>query len=110
MALKFTSELQSLPKMSSPSANFETFEMGPFTVPRIWTGLWQVSSDEWQIAPTSQIHEAMERYAKVGYIAFGECHPCIKTECCHDHVFRHGKAQSYFCQRSLISVLTVVSV
>ena len=83
MALKFTSDLhrlQSLPKMSSLPANFETFEMGPFTVPRIWTGLWQVSSDEWQIAPTSQIHEAMERYAKVGYIAFGECRPCINTE------------------------------
>ena len=110
MALKFTSDLhrlQSLPKMSSLPANFETFEMGPFTVPRIWTGLWQVSSDEWQIAPTSQIHEAMERYAKVGYIAFGECRPCINTECSHDRAFRYGKAHS-FC--SLISVLTVVLV
>ncbi|KAF8729989.1 hypothetical protein AX14_005860 [Amanita brunnescens Koide BX004] len=58
--------------MSSPSATFETFEMGPFTVPRIWNGLWQLSSNAWGTASSSQIREAMERYSKLGYIAFAD--------------------------------------
>jgi hypothetical protein len=62
-------------KMSSPSASFETFEIGPFTVPRIWTGLWQLSSNAWGTASTLQIREALERYAKLGYIAYGGYRP-----------------------------------
>jgi hypothetical protein len=45
--------------------------MGPFTVPRIWNGLWQLSSNAWGTASSSEIRAAMERYSRVGYIAYG---------------------------------------
>ena len=65
--------------MCSLSAKFETFEMGPFTVPRIWNGLWQLSSNAWGTTSSSQIHAAMEKYSNVGYVAYGVCHPCGKA-------------------------------
>ena len=65
--------------MCSLSAKFETFEMGPFTVPRIWNGLWQLSSNAWGTTSSSQIRAAMEKYSKVGYVAYGVYHPCVKA-------------------------------
>ncbi|KAF8339379.1 NADP-dependent oxidoreductase domain-containing protein [Amanita rubescens] len=58
--------------MSSQPANFETFEMGPFTVPRIWNGLWQLSSNAWESASSPAIRAAMRRYSNVGYIAYAD--------------------------------------
>jgi hypothetical protein len=49
----------------------ETFKLGEFTVPRLWTGLWQLSSNAWGTAPVSKIRQAMGRYVESGYMAFG---------------------------------------
>ena len=43
------------------------------TVPRLWVGLWQLSSNAWGSAPVSKIREAMVRHADKGYTAFGMC-------------------------------------
>ncbi|KAF8631502.1 hypothetical protein AX15_002366 [Amanita polypyramis BW_CC] len=58
--------------MAPSPVNFETFELGPFTVPRIWTGLWQLSSNAWGTATTAQIRAAMEKYSNVGFIAYAD--------------------------------------
>jgi hypothetical protein len=50
----------------------ETFELGPFVVPRIWTGLWQLSSNAWGSASASKIRLGMSRHVELGYTAFGE--------------------------------------
>ncbi|KAJ7627113.1 Aldo keto reductase [Roridomyces roridus] len=49
----------------------ETFQLGPFTAPRLWTGLWQLSSNAWGTAPVSKIRQAMGRHVDLGYTAFG---------------------------------------
>jgi hypothetical protein len=49
----------------------ETFKLGDFTVPRLWTGLWQLSSNAWGTAPVSKIRQAMGRHVEQGYTAFG---------------------------------------
>jgi len=51
----------------------EHFNLGPMTVPRLWVGLWQLSSNAWGSAPVSKIREAMVRHADKGYTAFGTC-------------------------------------
>ncbi|KAJ7898639.1 NADP-dependent oxidoreductase domain-containing protein [Mycena olivaceomarginata] len=50
----------------------ETFKLGEFTVPRLWTGLWQLSSNAWGTAPVSKIRLAMGRYVESGYMAFAD--------------------------------------
>jgi hypothetical protein len=37
--------------------NIELFRLGPFTVPRIWLGLWQLSSNAWGTASTAKIRQ-----------------------------------------------------
>ncbi|PSR79643.1 hypothetical protein PHLCEN_2v6944 [Hermanssonia centrifuga] len=49
----------------------ETFQLGPFVVPRLFNGLWQLSSNAWGSAPSSKIREQMAQYAEQGYTAFG---------------------------------------
>lgn len=49
----------------------EYFSLGPFELPRIWTGLWQLSSNAWGSAPASKVRSEMARYAEQGYTAFG---------------------------------------
>lgn len=56
--------------MSSSKPSLETFELGPFTVPRIWVGLWQLSSNAWGSAPTAKIRRGMARHVELGYNAF----------------------------------------
>jgi len=48
----------------------ETFQLGPFVVPRIWTGLWQLSSNAWGSASASKIRLGMSRHVELGYTAF----------------------------------------
>ncbi|KIY67778.1 Aldo/keto reductase [Cylindrobasidium torrendii FP15055 ss-10] len=48
----------------------ETVRLGPLEVPRVWTGLWQLSSSAWGSAPLSQIRRAMKRYFEEGYTTF----------------------------------------
>jgi len=54
---------------------WETFSLGPYVVPRLWTGLWQLSSTAWGNASASKIRQGMARYVDQGYTAFGTC-PC----------------------------------
>lgn len=53
----------------------ETFRLGPFTTPRIWTGLWQLSSNAWGSASVSKVRSGMARHVEMGYTAFGEYNP-----------------------------------
>ncbi|KAJ6532895.1 Aldo keto reductase [Mycena vulgaris] len=48
----------------------ETFKLGQFTVPRLWTGLWQLSSNAWGTASVSKIRQAMGRHVDLGQTAF----------------------------------------
>ncbi|EPQ55540.1 Aldo/keto reductase [Gloeophyllum trabeum ATCC 11539] len=50
----------------------ETFQLGPLIAPRIWTGLWQLSSNAWGTAPASKIRREMARHAELGYVAFAD--------------------------------------
>jgi len=54
----------------SPVSPRETFVLGPFIVPRIWVGLWQLSSNAWGSAPAARIRQGMARHAELGYSAF----------------------------------------
>lgn len=50
----------------------ECFQLGPFEeVPRLWVGLWQLSSNAWGTAPVSRIRSEMKRHVEEGYTAFG---------------------------------------
>ncbi|KAF9476559.1 Aldo/keto reductase [Pholiota conissans] len=55
--------------MSTPSYR-ETFRLGPFVVPRVWTGLWQLSSNAWGSASVSKVRHGMARHVEMGYTAF----------------------------------------
>ncbi|KAL0953077.1 hypothetical protein HGRIS_007277 [Hohenbuehelia grisea] len=49
----------------------ETFNCGPLQAPRLWTGLWQLSSNAWGTASVSNIRKGMARHVDMGYTAFG---------------------------------------
>lgn len=52
----------------------EKVRLGTFIVPRIWTGLWQLSSNAWGSAPAARVRQQMANYAALGYTAFGAQH------------------------------------
>ncbi|KAI9507303.1 Aldo/keto reductase [Russula earlei] len=52
--------------------HLESFQLGPFNPPRLWVGLWQLSSTAWGSAPASRIREAMARHVDQGYTAFAD--------------------------------------
>ncbi|KAH8987254.1 Aldo/keto reductase [Lactarius akahatsu] len=52
------------------ATHWETFPLGPFNPPRLWVGLWQLSSTAWGSAPAARIREAMARHVDQGYTAF----------------------------------------
>lgn len=54
------------------AAPLETFQLGPLAVPRLFNGLWQLSSNAWGSAPGSRVRRHMAQYAEHGYTAFGE--------------------------------------
>ncbi|CAE6451626.1 unnamed protein product [Rhizoctonia solani] len=56
--------------MAEPNTCLETTTLGPFTVPRLWTGLWQLSSPAWGTAPSGRIKREMARHVSEGYTAF----------------------------------------
>ena len=71
-----------------PSKTFqrrETFRLGDHELPRLFNGLWQLSSNAWGSAPTSKIKKSMEVHAQHGYTAFGKPHfsypflPCASS-------------------------------
>lgn len=68
--------VQLQPNQPMASNSLETFVLGPFQqVPRIWTGLWQLSGAAWGSAPASKIRAEMLKYTAQGYTAFGESAP-----------------------------------
>jgi hypothetical protein len=67
-----TAALPSLGALAHPHLHPETFPLGPFSPPRLWVGLWQLSSTAWGSAPASRIREAMARHVDQGYTAFGK--------------------------------------
>ena len=75
--------------MATPQTPLETFQLGPFTVPRLFNGLWQLSSNAWGSAPGPRIRRHMAQYAEKGYTAFGE----------------QFRSNAYYSQRSLYSCL-----
>ena len=50
----------------------ETFRLGDRDLPRLFSGLWQLSSNSWGSAPAAKIRRQMAVFAENGYTAFGE--------------------------------------
>ncbi|KAL5520204.1 hypothetical protein ACEPAG_9417 [Sanghuangporus baumii] len=50
----------------------EFTQLGPLTVPRLFVGLWQLSSNAWGTAPVSRIRAEMKRHVDEGFIAFAD--------------------------------------
>ncbi|KAI0351111.1 Aldo/keto reductase [Trametes cingulata] len=49
------------------------FALAPATtLPRIWIGLWQLSSNAWGSAPAQKVRDAMADYVAKGYVAFAD--------------------------------------
>lgn len=61
-------ELASLPGEIRQAA-VETFRLGPFEVPRLFNGLWQLSSASWGSATTTDQERALTHAAKCGLTA-----------------------------------------
>lgn len=53
-----------------PSEMNETFELNGRTLPRIFSGLWQMSSPSWGSAPMSKINAQFSQYVSAGMVAF----------------------------------------
>ncbi len=62
----------SLSMAANSRTSVETFQLGPFIVPRVWTGLWQLSSSAWGSPSVSQIRQGMKRHVERGYTSFGK--------------------------------------
>ena len=50
----------------------ETFQLGPFVVPRLFAGLWQLSSPAWGSATRSEMLRQFQKHVDAGFTAFGE--------------------------------------
>jgi hypothetical protein len=50
--------------------NIETFDLDDRKLPRLFTGLWQLSSPSWGVASHSQMSEQFLRYADSGFTAY----------------------------------------
>ncbi|KAI9066567.1 Aldo/keto reductase [Trametes sanguinea] len=58
--------------LPSPRPTTESFPLGGFVLPRLFTGLWQLSSNSWGSAPAAKIRRQMAAYAQSGYTAFAD--------------------------------------
>ena len=56
--------------MTEPS--LETVRLGPLVVPRLFVGLWQLSSNAWGSVSAAKVRQGMNRHLALGYTAFGE--------------------------------------
>lgn len=65
------------PPSPSPEPSPERFLLAVggvhIEVPRLWTGLWQLSSPAWGTAPAARIRKDMRRHIEKGFVAFGAC-------------------------------------
>ena len=57
--------------MLDNTARTESFRLGDRELPRLWNGLWQLSSNSWGTAPATKVRRYMATYADNGYVAFG---------------------------------------
>ncbi|KAH6886903.1 NADP-dependent oxidoreductase domain-containing protein [Thelonectria olida] len=57
-------------KLPPPPEARETFQLGVTRLPRIFSGLWQMSSPAWGAAPTSKMINQFSKYVQGGYTAF----------------------------------------
>ena len=55
----------------APTRPTEFFRLGDRDLPRLFNGLWQLSSNSWGSAPAAKIRRYMATYAENGYVAFG---------------------------------------
>ncbi|KAF8701556.1 Aldo kereductase, partial [Rhizoctonia solani] len=69
--------------MTTPTINCEYTQLGPLKVPRIFNGLWQLSSDAWGVTDVARTLGDMARYANKGLYAF-------------DMADQYGPAESIF--------------
>ncbi|CAE6481359.1 unnamed protein product [Rhizoctonia solani] len=69
--------------MSLVTMDYEYTQLGPFKVPRIFNGLWQLSSNAWGVTDAERTREEMTRYADSGLYAF-------------DMADQYGPAESIF--------------
>ena len=54
------------------SSSLEQFTLGQdLRAPRLWTGMWQLSSNAWGTASAAGIRTAMAKCVDSGYNAFG---------------------------------------
>ena len=51
-------------------------------LPRIWVGLWQLSSNAWGSAPAQKVRDAMAIHLGKGYLAFGKRGPLSICSIC----------------------------
>ena len=54
-----------------------TIKMGPLEVPRLFYGLWQLSSPAWGAASLGEITTAMSKLASLGFIAADMAGQCL---------------------------------
>ncbi|CAI6063461.1 unnamed protein product [Clonostachys chloroleuca] len=62
--------LNSMDLVQPPARAKETCLLGRRTIPRIFSGLWQMSSPAWGTAPTSKIVGQISRHVQSGFTAF----------------------------------------
>lgn len=55
---------------NSPPSAIETFQLGETALPRIFSGLWQLSSPSWGVAPWHKIVKQFAAYVEAGFTAF----------------------------------------
>jgi hypothetical protein len=60
------------PNFTDGTIEIETFQLGSRSVPRIFGGLWQMSSPAWGTAPRSKIIKQFKQQFSIGLTAFGE--------------------------------------
>ncbi|KAJ7166973.1 NADP-dependent oxidoreductase domain-containing protein [Mycena filopes] len=59
--------------MTLNAHGLETFDLGPHKgVPRLWCGLWQLSSNAWGSAPVPRIRRSMAEQVEQGFTAFAD--------------------------------------
>ena len=53
-------------------SSLETIRLGPLVVPRLFVGLWQLSSNAWGSVSAAKVRQGMNRHVALGYTAFGK--------------------------------------
>ncbi|KAF2166034.1 hypothetical protein M409DRAFT_55381 [Zasmidium cellare ATCC 36951] len=57
-------------KVPAIPASIETFSLNNIPLPRLFSGLWQLSSPSWGVASTKQIQEHFQAHVSQGFVAY----------------------------------------